>query len=116
MLENSPNKPRWRNWQTRPSAVADSGRGALDPGSSIQGYKMFYTYVLLSEKDKKHYIGQTENLKKRLSEHNKGKVKSTKYRRPLKLIHFEEFDTKEKALLREKYYKTQRGRAKLKLL
>ena len=51
--------------------------------------KIYYTYVLKSSKDNKLYIGHTNNLKKRLVEHNKGVVDSTKSRRPLKLIYYE---------------------------
>lgn len=43
---------------------------------------MLYTYVLLSEKDKKFYIGSMEDLRARLEKHNSGKVKSTASRRP----------------------------------
>ena len=49
----------------------------------------FYTYVLLSLKDNEYYIGYTNNLRKRLEEHNLGKNFSTKPRRPLKLIYFD---------------------------
>jgi len=50
---------------------------------------MFYVYVLLSLKDGKFYIGYTEDLKRRLKEHNSGKNISTKSRLPLKLIYYE---------------------------
>jgi putative endonuclease len=33
----------------------------------------FYAYVLLSQKDNNYYIGYTNNLKRRLEEHNSGK-------------------------------------------
>ncbi len=52
---------------------------------------MYYVYVLKSIKDGKRYIGFTDNLERRISEHNYGKVKSTKNRRPLELIYFEEY-------------------------
>lgn len=39
---------------------------------------MFYTYILLSKKDKKMYTGYTKNLKSRFEQHNKGLVESTK--------------------------------------
>ncbi|MEW6194660.1 MAG: GIY-YIG nuclease family protein [Bacteroidota bacterium] len=39
---------------------------------------MYTVYILLSEKDHKRYIGFTDNLERRLSEHNSGLVKSTK--------------------------------------
>jgi len=71
---------------------------------------MFYTYVLKSLKDKKLYIGFTDDLSKRFFEHQKGQVISTKYRRPLKLVYYEACDDKYKALNREKYLKTGFGR------
>ncbi|HLE48681.1 MAG TPA: GIY-YIG nuclease family protein [Patescibacteria group bacterium] len=58
---------------------------------------MFYVYLLKSLKDNKYYIGQTENINKRLMLHNKGKVISTKNRIPLKLIGFKTFETRNNA-------------------
>ncbi len=50
---------------------------------------MNYSYVLLSERDWKFYIGSTGDLRERLQQHNKGQVRSTAYRRPLRLIYYE---------------------------
>ncbi|GAB4218688.1 MAG: GIY-YIG nuclease family protein [Candidatus Microgenomates bacterium] len=75
---------------------------------------MFFTYVLKSEKDKKYYIGCTNNLKRRFEEHNSGLVKSTKSRRPLKLVYYEACLSEKKAFKREKYFKTGFGRKFLK--
>ncbi len=47
---------------------------------------MYFAYVLLSLKDGKRYYGCTENLDRRIKDHNAGLVKSTKNRRPLKVI------------------------------
>ncbi len=47
---------------------------------------MAYVYILQSDKNGKFYIGSTENIERRLEEHNSGKVFSTKGLRPLKLI------------------------------
>lgn len=74
----------------------------------------FYTYVLESLKDGDHYIGYTNNLIKRVEEHNKGKVFSTKPRRPLKLIYYEACLNKEDAKQREKYLKSTIGNRFLK--
>ena len=71
---------------------------------------MYYVYVLRSIKDKKRYIGMTADITRRFHEHNSGLVKSTKNRRPLKLIHTEEFETKIEAEQRELFYKTGKGR------
>lgn len=71
---------------------------------------MFFAYVLLSLKDKKRYYGLTNNLRRRVSDHNSGKVNSTKLRRPLKLIYFENFETQLEARKRELYFKSGYGR------
>jgi putative endonuclease len=69
----------------------------------------YYIYVLLSQKDGKRYIGYTDNLKRRINEHNAGLVKVTKHRRPLQLIYFEGCINKQDAKRREKYLKGQWG-------
>ena len=75
---------------------------------------MYYTYVLLSKVDNKHYIGWTDDLRHRMSVHNKGEVVATAFRRPLKLIYYEACTNKEKAIKREKFLKTGYGRRFLK--
>lgn len=70
----------------------------------------YYTYVLYSSKDGKHYIGHTDNLKARLAKHNDGKVTSTKPRRPLKLVYFEGCLSLAGSIRREKYFKSGFGR------
>jgi putative endonuclease len=70
----------------------------------------YYTYILLSEKDGNKYTGCTSDLPLRFEDHNKGKVPSTKHRRPLKLIYFEACLDKEDAFKREKYLKTHYGK------
>lgn len=63
----------------------------------------YYVYILLSEKDGKKYTGYTSNLPLRFEAHQKGKVTSTKHRRPFKLIYFEGCLSQDDALRREKY-------------
>ncbi|MCA9390189.1 GIY-YIG nuclease family protein [candidate division WWE3 bacterium] len=75
---------------------------------------MYYTYVLLSEKDNKFYTGFTNDLKKRLVDHNNGKVFSTKHRAPLKLVYYEACCNEDDAKRREKSLKSGRGKAYLK--
>ena len=70
---------------------------------------MFYVYVLQSIKDNKLYIGFTDNLKRRVHEHNEGKNFSTKSRKPFRLVFYEALLNKEEALAREKFYKSGRG-------
>ena len=74
---------------------------------------MFYVYCLLL-KNNDIYKGVTDNLKRRIPEHNLGKVSSTKDKRPLKLIHYEAYLFKEDAVRREKYLKTTYGRRDIK--
>ncbi|MDO8667757.1 MAG: GIY-YIG nuclease family protein [bacterium] len=71
---------------------------------------MYYVYVLLSEKDKKQYVGFTKNLKLRFEQHCKGLVQSTKDRRPLILIYYEACLNQQDATKREKYLKTHYGK------
>jgi putative endonuclease len=71
---------------------------------------MYYIYVLKSLSHNSRYIGNTNNIEKRLLEHNNGKVRYTKGRRPWKLIYNEEFDTRSEAMKREKELKTGQGR------
>jgi len=74
----------------------------------------FYTYVLQSLKDRNFYVGYTNNLVKRIEEHNKGKVPSTKNRVPLKLIYWEGCLNQQDATRREKYLKTSWGKRFIK--
>lgn len=71
---------------------------------------MFYTYVLLSEKDGKYYTGSTKNLRVRFEQHQAGRVKSTAYRRPLTLVYYEACRAEADARHREMYLKTTYGK------
>lgn len=75
---------------------------------------MYYVYVLRSLKDGNLYIGQTGNLEKRFSEHNSGLCKSTKSRKPFKLVYCEEYQTRSEAMRREKELKSSKERARIK--
>ena len=67
---------------------------------------MFYTYILKSDMNGKHYYGHTKNPDNRLKKHNCGKVRSTKSGMPLKIIYSEQFDTKSEAYRRELFFKS----------
>lgn len=75
---------------------------------------VYIVYILRSQKDGKRYIGITNNLERRLQEHNSGKTKSTKTRIPVDVIYIETYDSLREARLREKYLKTSAGRRYLK--
>jgi putative endonuclease len=65
----------------------------------------YCVYLLSSNKTPWIYIGCTNDLKKRLQEHNDGKVFSTKKMLPIDLIYFEAYKSKEAAYKREKNLK-----------
>ena len=75
---------------------------------------MFYVYILKSKLDNKFYTGFSSNLRKRLIEHKKGNVESTKNRRPLDLVYYEAYNEKGGALKREKFLKTTKGKVQLR--
>ena len=66
---------------------------------------MYYVYLLQSTVDDKYYIGQTSNISKRLLEHNSGNEKSTKHRKPFKLLGYEIYKTRNEAMWRERELK-----------
>jgi len=70
---------------------------------------MYYLYILLLN-NKQLYTGYTNNLKRRISEHQAGKVDFTSQRLPVKLIHYEAYLLKEDAVRRERYLKTTEGK------
>jgi putative endonuclease len=70
---------------------------------------MFYVYVLKSAIDGNFYIGHTADLRKRLAEHNRGKVDSTRKRMPFELVYYEASRNLSDAVRREKYLKTTYG-------
>ncbi len=76
--------------------------------------KKYFTYILKSKNFDKFYIGNTENLVKRVKEHNAGKTKSIKAFIPYELIYYEIFDSRTEAVLKEKYFKSGVGREYLK--
>ena len=79
-------------------------------------HEMFYVYILKSLKSGKFYIGSTNNLQKRLSEHNTDKrVKLYTYRyRPWKLFMYREFEDEQMARQYEKVVKSYKGGSKFK--
>ena len=76
---------------------------------------MFYVYFLQSKKDNGLYIGKTNNIERRLQEHNSGQVSSTKSRKPLVLLDYRTCKTEEDALQVEKEYKKGYKREELKI-
>ena len=76
---------------------------------------MFYTYVLQSQKNSRYYIGSTNDLKRRLKEHNQGRGgKYTNDNRPFDLLYYEAYQNKDLATQAEQFYKSGSGREVLK--
>lgn len=76
---------------------------------------MYYIYVLFSHKDRMLYVGYTNDLRRRITEHKTGASQATKNRRPLALIYYECYLSSFEAERREKYLKGGNGRAQLKM-
>ena len=70
-----------------------------------------YAYILRCS-DGHYYYGSTNNLVRRLGQHRAGHVKSTKWRLPVELAYFEEFETPDQAKQREQSLKNGRTRKK----
>jgi putative endonuclease len=77
---------------------------------------MFFAYVIQSSIDTAYfYKGHCQDLDKRLGQHNSGMTTSIKNKIPFILIYFEEFNNRNDAIKREKYFKTAAGRRFLKM-
>lgn len=63
--------------------------------------KVYYVYFILSLKDRSVYVGFSEDLRRRLREHNEGLGKSTKAKRPYILVYYEAYKGKTQAMKRE---------------
>ena len=76
--------------------------------------QFFYAYVLRSLRDGQLYTGYSDNLKRRLAEHQAGRVIATQNRLPVELVYYEACRTQTDATRREKYLKTAWGKRYLK--
>ncbi len=92
------------------------GRGQVVRRPAMAGYSgvdkqelMYKVYILKSRKDNKLYIGQTNDIKNRIKRHNRGEVRATRNRRPLKLITYKDFESRKEAMKMEKYLKSLKG-------
>ena len=71
---------------------------------------MYFVYIIKSEKDGSYYTGLTDNLERRLKEHNKSDTKTTRSKKPWRVIYFEKYQTRPGARKREKFLKSGIGR------
>ena len=71
---------------------------------------MYYTYILYSPDLDKYYIGSTNNLKRRLEDHNRGKNKFSRQAQTWELKYSETFQTRAEAFKREQAIKKKKSR------
>jgi putative endonuclease len=76
----------------------------------------YYFYVLQSETTGSFYTGHTENLQKRVFEHNNRRTISTKNRGPWVLFYSEEYLTRAEAAKREREVKRMKSRGYIQAL
>jgi putative endonuclease len=70
----------------------------------------YFVYILFSPSVNKYYVGHTEDLERRLQQHNTGRNKSTKGGMPWELKHTEEYPTNAEANRRELAIKARKSR------
>lgn len=75
---------------------------------------MHYTYVVLSEQVGRFYTGYTADLRKRIGEHQHGRVRWTASRQPVRLVYYEACLSQEDALRRERFLKSGKGKRYLR--
>jgi len=99
--------PGWWNWQT-----------CLPAGRHARLYikNMYYVYVIDSIRKKYIYVGITNNIERRVSQHNKGQSRTTKPYKPFRLIYQEGLATRKEARKTEKYLKSGCGKEFLRQL
>jgi putative endonuclease len=76
--------------------------------------KFHYVYILRSLADSNFYVGYTNDLKRRVFQHQAGLVRSTSERLPIDLVYYEACQSRADATKREKYLKTAWGKRYIK--
>jgi putative endonuclease len=71
---------------------------------------MHHVYILYSERIDRYYVGRTENIEKRIEDHNAGRSTYTRRGRPWRLVYQEEFERKAEAIDREIEIKKRKSR------
>ncbi|MFI5171309.1 MAG: GIY-YIG nuclease family protein [Chitinophagales bacterium] len=79
-------------------------------------YPMYYVYAIRSLIANYTYVGISDNVERRVTQHNSGFEKTTKPYRPFRIILIEEFSDRPSARVREKYLKTSSGKRYLRKL
>jgi len=103
--------PGWR----LPAGRQGIGR-RLPNGSQAMDSNSYIVYALKSLKHNYIYVGMTQNLERRVSEHNAGACSSTRFHAPFRVIYTELQSSRIAARSREKYLKSGVGKEFLKSL
>ena len=86
-----------------------SRRDSFGAGLGVQDRMSVSVYILQSDSTRAFYIGEAEDLQKRLKKHNNGESRSTKSGRPWRLVYSEEFPSRSEAVRRERSLKSPKG-------
>ncbi|WP_354506001.1 GIY-YIG nuclease family protein [Moheibacter stercoris] len=76
----------------------------------------FYVYILYSKSLDKYYVGQTQDLTKRMEDHLNSRSPYTKSSKDWKLVYQEEFSSRKKSLSREREIKSNESRKYMEYL
>jgi len=87
---------------------------AVQSGGERHASLMIYTAYVIEDNNGHYYKGVTNNLERRIKEHRRGKTRTTKKMRGIKVVHTEKFNSFEEARKRELYFKSAAGRRYLK--
>ena len=77
---------------------------------------MFTVYILYSSKVDRYYVGHTNNIERRITEHNRKKGKYTDRGIPWEIVYTEQYTTKQEAEKREKEIKAEKSRVYIEAL
>ena len=99
----------------RPRLTAGGQANALGgSGGERAAKEMAWTVYILRNGAGKHYVGMSQDVLRRLREHNSGEVRSTKIGRPWAILYEELAGSLEEARIRERYWKSGAGRRSLR--
>jgi len=77
---------------------------------------MHYVYFLQSQVAGRYYVGITNNVERRLNEHNSGLVKSTATYKPWQIKRIEKYGNINEATRRERFIKAKHSRKIIELI
>ena len=101
---------------TCPTCSGESRVGQGGEQRFLKQNMKYFIYILKSINYDKTYIGITNNLERRLKEHNAGKSIYTRRFKPWEIVYTEELPDRTAARKKEKYFKSSTGRKKVKLI